>query len=209
MLWTRRLLVITVLALLAAPAVAASADAGGDALATSYQLQSDNDISGAVKAMKKAVEANPSSYFSRVRLAYLSALANDQAGAIEHYRAAAKLAPAAIEPLLGEQLALVTLGKWDDAETVGKQILAVDPQSYLARSRLAWTRYKKGDFRGSAEMYAAVLVQYPGDVDMRLGLGWSLLGLGRKDDAVAAFREVLSMVPKHAGATAGIAAAAK
>ena len=32
---------------------------------------------------------------------------------------------------------------------------------------------------------------------------------GKKDDAVAAFQQVLAMVPKHAGATEGLAAAAK
>ena len=44
---------------------------------------------------------------------------------------------------------------------------------------------------------------------MRLGLGWSMLGLGRRDDATAAFHEVLTMVPKQSGATEGVAAAAK
>ena len=180
-----------------------------DPLADSYTLQTGNDLAGAVKAMRRTVEAQPSSYFARLRLAYLASLAGDSTGATDAYRAAARLAPAALEPLLGEQLALVTLGRWDDAEAVAKQILAIDPTSYLARSRLAWTRYKKKDLRGAAELYAALLVHYPGDIDMRLGLGWSLVGLNRKADATAAFREVLAMVPKQSGALEGLAAAAK
>lgn len=195
-----------VLATFAAPI--AHAESGGP-LADSYQLQTSNDTAGAVKAMQKAVDAAPGVYFLRLRLAYLASLTGDYAGAAEAYRIAAKLAPAAIEPLLGQQLALVSLAKWDDAEAVAAKILASDPNSYLARSRLAWTRYQKKNYRGAAEVYAALLVMYPGDVDMRLGLGWSLLGLGRKDDAIKAFREVLAMVPAQAGATAGVAAASK
>lgn len=177
-------------------------------LTDSYKLQA-TDLSASIRAMHKAVDASPNAYFPRLRLAYLSSLAGDHAAAATGYRAAAKLAPGAVEPLLGEQLALVTLGKWDEAEAVARRILAIDPASYLARSRLAWTRYKNKQFRGAAELYAAILVQYPGDTEMRNGLGWSLLSLGRKDDAAAAFREVLAMVPKQAGATEGLAAASR
>jgi tetratricopeptide (TPR) repeat protein len=176
-------------------------------LADSYKLQTKNDLAGAVRAMREAVTAAPTAYFPRLRLAYLASLAADYATAADSYHAAARLAPGAVEPLLGEQLALISLTRWDDADTVGKAALALDPTSYLARSRLAWTRFKKKDFRGAAELYAAVLVHYPADVDMRLGLGWSLLYLGRKADAAAAFREVLTMVPKQAGALEGLAAA--
>ena len=189
---------LVLVGLLFRAAPSASADAT-DPLSESYKLQTAN----------VTAEATPNTYFLRLRLAYLSSLVGDYAGAADAYRTAAKLAPAAIEPLLGQQLALVTLGRWEDAETVAKQILAIDPTSYLARSRLAWTRYKRKDFRGAAELYAALLALYPGDIDMRLGLGWSMLGLGRRDDATAAFHEVLTMVPKQSGATEGVAAAAK
>lgn len=197
-----QLVIVTLIAF-----VVRSAAASNDAdLAESYKLQ-QSDIPASIKAMHKAVEASPNAYFPRLRLGYLSSLAGDQPGALAAYRAAAKLAPGAVEPLLGAQLALVGLGKWDDAEAAAKQILAIDSANYLARSRLAWTRYKKKDLRGAAELYAAILVQYPGDTEMRNGLGWSLLALGRKSDAAAAFREVLAMVPKQANAGDGLAAA--
>jgi Tfp pilus assembly protein PilF len=185
-----------------------SSAAQSEELAESYKLQA-SDLAASVKAMRKVVEAAPNAYFPRLRLGYLSSLAGDNAGALAAYRAAAKLAPGAVEPLLGVQLALVTLGQWDEAEATAKKILAIDSANYLARSRLAWTRYKKKEFRAAAELYAAIVVQYPGDTDMRNGLGWSLLALGRKDDAAAAFREVLAMVPKQASATEGLASATR
>jgi protein O-GlcNAc transferase len=180
-----------------------------DPLAESYRLQTAKDLDGAIQAMRAAAAAKPSSYFPRLRIAYLSTLTGEWAAAAEAYAAAAALAPEAIEPLLGQQLALVTLGKWSAADTVGKRLLKLDPMSYLGRSRLAWTRYNQKDYRGAAELYVSVLAQYPSDFDLRVGLGWSLLLLGRREEATSAFGEVLSMQPGHAGATAGLSAATK
>lgn len=202
-----RLVSASLLIALAGAALAQPSSTAADPLAASYKLEASKDVAGAVRAMRLAVEATPNAYFPRVRLAYLDALAGDQAGAADAYRAAAQLAPGAIEPLLGEQLALVTLARWDDAEQVGRQLVRLDPENYLARSRLAWTLYNRRDYRGAAQLYAAVVAAYPSDADLRAGLGWSLLALGRRADAAAAFREVLAMVPAHPGATKGLAAA--
>ena len=198
-------LVLALALALAAPR--ARADAAPDPLAESYRLQNKNDLAGAIKATRKAIDAAPSAYFPRIRLAYLDTLAGDWAGAAAAYHSAGELAPGALEPLLGEQLAQNALGRWDDAEAIGKRVVAIDPLNYLGRSRLAWSRYKKKDFRGAAELYAALVALYPGDIDMRVGLGWAMIGLGRKADAAAAFREVLTMVPGLASATEGLAAA--
>jgi tetratricopeptide (TPR) repeat protein len=202
----RLVLAATLATSLVVTAPAVRADAAADPLAESYRLQTKNDLAGAIKATRKAIDATPSAYFPRIRLAYLDTLAGDWTGAAAAYHSAGELAPGAVEPLLGEQLALNALGKWDEAEGVGKRVLAIDPLNYLGRSRQAWSKYKRKDFRGAAEVYAALVALYPGDIDMRVGLGWSLLGLGRKPDAAAAFREVLTMVPGLASASEGLAA---
>ncbi len=179
----------------------------GGALAESYSLEAARNFAGAARSMRTVADAAPKAYFPRVRLAYLQLLAADYAGAADNYSRAAMLAPHAIEPLLGRQQALIAMERWDQAEKVGREILTRDPRSYLGSSRLAWTLYKRGDFAGAGEMYSRVLELYPADVEMRSGLGYALLGAGKKGAAAAAFREVLEMVPDHAGASAGLAAA--
>jgi hypothetical protein len=54
--------------------------------------------------------------------------------------------------------------------------------------------------------YRALLAAYPSDVDVRGGLAWSLLKLGRAKDAQAEFATVLSVAPKNALAIEGLAA---
>jgi tetratricopeptide (TPR) repeat protein len=189
---------------LSRPAVVRGGDAA-DPLAETYKLASAGDTSGAIAAAKRAVQADPKAYFPRVRLAWLS-LATDPAASADAYHQAALLEPNAVEPLLGEQQCLIALERWEQAEKIGREVVRRDPQSYLGLSRLAWTLYKHGDAKGAAGLYAKVVALYPGDVDMRVGLGASLLAQGQRVDAAAAYNAALAMYPGHAIALQGIAA---
>lgn len=174
-------------------------------LAETYGLEAKLDYPAAARVMKRVADAAPKSYFPQLRVGWLEACAGDYAKAGEAYAAAAALEPGAVEPLLGLQQALVVLERWDQAEKAGRDLLVRDPKSYAGLSRLAWTLYKKKDFKNAAETYGKVLALYPGDVEMRSGLAYAELALSRISDAAAHFRECLAMVPGHAGATNGLA----
>lgn len=203
---SRRMAVATALFVVIgmAGAVYSAEDRKASPLEESYRLQAAGDYAGAASAMREAVESTSRSYFPRLRLAYLQLMSADYAAAAESYRLAALMEPNAVEPLLGQQQCLMALERWDQAEAVGKDLWGKDPKNYLGLSRLAWTQRCRGDFKTAVETYRRVLALYPGDVDMRLGLGFSLLGAGKKTDASATFREVLAMVPGHKDAVAGL-----
>ena len=73
------------LAALAISTPAALADTS-DPLAESYKLEASNDLAGAARAMRKVVDASPSRYFPRLRLAYLWLAIGDYPGAVDGYR---------------------------------------------------------------------------------------------------------------------------
>jgi len=52
--------------------------------------------------------------------------------------------------------------------------------------------------------YRRVLEAYPADVEMRAGLGWSLLKLGKAEEAARELRLVLEVAPRHVSAKAGL-----
>ncbi len=81
--------------------------------------------------------------------------------------------------------------------------LAIDPHNYLALSRKAYAQYMLGRYAEAATTYRAVPDLYPSDVEMRSGLGWSLLKAGR-GDAAAEFRQVLDLAPEYATAKTGL-----
>jgi tetratricopeptide (TPR) repeat protein len=172
----------------------------------SFALEAKGDLEGALRASTRAAEANPKRYFFRLRVAYLELLLKDYAAAAKDYRRAAELAPRSIEPLLGEQQALIALGSFVPAEPIGREILARDADNYLATTRLAWTLFNLKRFGEAAKLYARVLTLYPGDLEMMLGLGFSLLKSGRKPQAAEVFRAVLSISPEHLRAREGLAA---
>lgn len=123
------------------------------AMVLSYQFQAEGDYAGAARALRPLIDAQPKAYFPRLRQAYLLLQCADYTNAAEAYLAASLIEPAAIEPLLGQHLALIPLESFDDAEKVGREILARDPKNYLGLSRHARVLYKRGNSSAAAEIY--------------------------------------------------------
>lgn len=176
------------------------------ALSDSFALEARGDLRGALRAGATAADERPERYFPRLRVAFLELSLKDYAAAARDYARAAALAPKAIEPLLGQQQALVLLARYKDAEPLGRELLNRDPHSYLASSRHAWTLYNLKRYDAAARLYFEILTLYPGDVEMMVGLGYSQLYAGRKRDAAQTFRQILDMVPRQPRALSGLAA---
>ncbi|HEY5956482.1 MAG TPA: urea transporter [Polyangiaceae bacterium] len=173
-------------------------------LEDSYQFERSGDLPKAIIAAAKTAAANPKQYFPLLRLAYLEQSAKRFALAAEHYAAASELAPRTVEPKLGQLLSLIADSQYEAALQVADQVLAIDPQNYLARSRKAWALYHLGRYASAVDEYSAVIELYPGDVDMRLGRAYSLSGSKRVVEAAMEFRAVLERVPNDARAKAAL-----
>lgn len=183
-----------------------AAAAEDSAVQDSLSFEARGDLPAALRAASSVADANPKRYFARLRVAYLELLQNNFAAAAKDYARAAELLPQSLEALLGRQQALIALGRYADAEPLGREILARDADNYLGSSRLAWTLFNLKRYPESAKIYARLLVLYPSDLEMATGLGYALLRSGRKSDAAEAFRSVLTASPAHPRAREGLAA---
>lgn len=174
-----------------------------------YQRSYEQEATGAYRTALSTLDGVPSgekgAYTYKLRRAWLLYLDGQLDGSIQAYDQAVAAEPGAIEPLLGKMLPLLAARRWADAERVGQQVLTKDPKSYLGRSRTAWATYNLGRNAEAEALYRGLVHDYPSDVDMRAGWGWSLLGLGRKDEAAKAFEAVLRVAPKHGTAGEGLA----
>jgi len=177
-----------------------------ESLAASFALEMKGELVAALRAAQHVADANSSRYFPRLRVAYLELRLKRYSAAVVDYGRAAELAPRSIEALLGKQQALVALGRFAEAEVVGRSILASDADNYLASSRLAWTLFNLGRYDEATKVYASVLALYPGDLEMATGLGYAQLRGGRKRDAGETFRAVLAISPANVRAREGLAA---
>ena len=170
----------------------------------SYEEEAKGNYQEAILVLMQASRAGENSYLYHLRLGWLQYLGNKYTDSVNSYRKAAILTKDSIEAKLGLMLPLMAQGKWSDAEKVAKEILFLDPLSYMANSRLAYIYYNLKQYKDAEASYRKVLSHYPGDIEMQVGLAWSLLKQDKKEAAEKVFREILRYVPNHVSANAGM-----
>jgi Flp pilus assembly protein TadD len=109
-----------------------------------------------------------------------------------------------VEARLGALPVLAASRRWRDVETTARQILDRDPASYTASLRLAYALYSLGRYPEAEVVYRKLAALYPGDLEVRSGVGWSLLKMGKKADAAIAFASIVDVAPKNALALDGL-----
>ncbi len=188
---------------LAAPPADARTTAVAGVYQKSYVLEAAGKYSSALKKMKSVAAQRKHTYYFQMRLAWLSYLSGKHTSARKAYSAAARLAPASVEPLQGMMLPQIAQRRWVDAVRTARKLLRVAPSDFLARSKLAWSLYNLGRYADAEQAYKKVLELYPSNLSMKSGLGWALLKQNKVADARRVFAAVLAVSPKDATAEAG------
>jgi tetratricopeptide (TPR) repeat protein len=188
--------------LLLAPAAPAD-DSIPDLYRQSYTAEARGDYTTAAEVMERLGPAG-GTYVAQLRKGWLRYLAGRHAVAAEAYQRAAALEPAAVEARLGAMLPLMALRRWKDAERIGEEVLALAPGDFTAVSRLAFIHYSQGQWARAEPLYRRALAAWPASAEMRTGLGWTLLRLGRNKEAREAFEAVLVFAPDQLSAREGL-----
>jgi tetratricopeptide (TPR) repeat protein len=189
-------------ALLAAPAVRAQG-AAADLYRQSYAAESRGDYTSALDLMEKLGPAG-SGYVGVLRRGWLHYLAGRHALSASAYQKAAALEPAAVEPRLGAMLPLMALRRWKDAQKLGEEVLLLAPNDFTAVSRLAWIHFSQLQYSEAEPLYRRAVAAWPANAEMRTGLGWTLLKLGRNREARESFEAVLAFAPDQLSAREGL-----
>jgi tetratricopeptide (TPR) repeat protein len=170
----------------------------------SYAAEARGDQASALRFMDEVARVGDTGYVLHLRRGWLLYLARRHSESATAYVRAIEAEPRAVEPRLGAMLPLMAQRRWKEAEQQGKDVLALAPGDFTARSRLAFIQYTQGDFARAEDWYRGALESYPGSVDMRAGLAWSLLKQRRLTDARAEFEKVLRIAPDHPSANDGL-----
>lgn len=205
-----RIAAIVVPFLLAGLALAAATawaqGASPDLYRQSYTLEAKGDINGALALMKRIGTESRPDYVYELRTGWLLYLAARHGESVAAYQRAITLEPDAVEPRLGVMLPLMADRRWKEAERYGAAVLAAAPGESTAQARVAYIHYILGQYDRAESDYRKALRAWPANVELRAGLGWSLLKQGKTRDARAEFDKVLSIAPDHASAKEGRAA---
>ncbi len=175
-----------------------------DDLYDSYILESKGKYADALQLVEKLSKSESNEYLYQIRSAWLSYLNAEYTKSIEYYKKAQILTPDSIEPKLGLIKVYTALGQTKNVESTCKTILKQDPKNYIARTNLAYSIYQLGNFKDARKIYESVLVDYPADLEMILGLGWSYLKEGEKQKSKESFNRALKISPQNPRAQEGL-----
>lgn len=202
----RAAIVAMVLMSLASPGegLAAEAPSVPELYRLSYATEARGDPAGALHFMDEAARLGESGYVLHLRRGWLLYLARRHADSAAAYARAVEAEPRAVEPRLGAMLPLMAQRRWKEAERLGLDVLGISPGDFTAQSRLASIQYSQGNHAAAEAWYRSALSSWPGSVEMRVGLAWSLLKQRHLTDARAEFEKVLRVAPDHPGANDGL-----
>jgi tetratricopeptide (TPR) repeat protein len=194
------------LILLTLPAAALADDAAKipDYFEASFNHEIRGNYREALNNVLRILRIDHRNYTAMLRAGWLSYLKGDYSSSIGYYHKAISLQPYAIEPELGLTLPLMASKQWKEAGAVARKILNRDKDNYLANSRLAYILFSEGRYEEAEKKYRKVLSEYPSDIEMKLGLGWTYLRMGHRMKAIELFKGVLAVRKKNASAQNGL-----
>lgn len=183
----------------------ARAEAVPELYRRSYALEAAGSPAAALAAMDAMEPAQAADYVFNLRRGWLLYLGGRYAEAVAAYGKAIDLEPRAVEPRLGQMLPLMAARRWREVERQGAEVLTIMPGEFTALSRLAFAAYSQGRFTEAEGLYRRALAAFPASVEMRAGLGWTLLKLARPREARVELTRALQVAPDHASASQGLA----
>jgi tetratricopeptide (TPR) repeat protein len=181
---------------------------GAQAYQQSYDLEAQGKNDAALGALDGLPPSLKQSYVASFRRGWLLYRLGRHEEAVASYAKATAAQPSSIEAKVGRLAPLIALRRWNDLEAGAREVLREDPRNYTANIRLAFALYNQGRYGEAEAAYRGLSAAYPSEGDVRGGLGWSLLKLGRTADAAAVFSEVLVFSPRNALALDGVRALA-
>jgi tetratricopeptide (TPR) repeat protein len=172
----------------------------------SFAYEAQKNYEASLDTVLKILKIEKDNYTATLRAGWLNYLNGDYQESLRYYKKTISLAPSATEPKLGLMLPLMALKQWSDTAATARKVLRSDPKNYIAGSRLAYALFSQARYGDAEKQYSNIIAAYPSDIEMKLGLGWTYLRMGRKKEAGKNFREVLKVRRNNASALAGMEA---
>jgi len=164
---------------------------------SSYRYEKSQNYADAIKALLVVQKADPQDYTVNLRLGWLYHLAGKYANARLHYQKAVSAAPRSIEAKLGYMLPLLAQNRYEQVETVARQVLKRDPGNYYANLRLAYALRMQKKLELALNVVRAMVEFYPTDVSFLTEFGLIKAALGYRHSARRIFSDVLILDPEN------------
>ena len=170
----------------------------------SYQLEALGRYSDAMAALEPIAASGPEGEFKTLRRGWLFYLAGSYNESIREYRLATERNSRSLDARLGLTLPLLAEKRWRDAELAARAALELAPNNYFGLLRLAIAQEGQRDWTNMVKTTSILVATYPSDASAYVYHARANAGLGKRDDALAAYSSVLVRLPGHLEAKAFI-----
>lgn len=195
-------LALFLIILFVVPAHAQDWNALQKSFSTSYSLETAGKYDGAASEILRVYRED--SYEINLRLGWLHYLAGHFNESEGYYQKAIKIAPKALEPLLGIVYPMSAQNKWDEVIKQYQSILLLDPKNTTVNYRMGMIRYNRKEYQSAKNFFSEILTLYPFDYDAAVMLGWCNFQLASYSEAKMLFQKALVARPGDKSATEGL-----
>ena len=173
------------------------------AFATSYTFQEQANYEAAIAEINKIYKED--SYEINLRMGWLHYLAENNVQAINYYKKAAVIMPAATEPQWNMITVYTKAENWIGIEKQYLSIIALDAKNTSANYNLGLIYYYRKDFSTAKKYFDVALNIKPFGYNNLLMSAWTNYFLGNRNNASILFNKVLLYSPNDPSALEGLA----
>jgi tetratricopeptide (TPR) repeat protein len=112
-----------------------------------------------------------------------------------------------VNDAIGQAAALMSAGRLAEADAMARAIRRVAPDLAPVLNLSGMIARRSGDNRSAADWFSRSLAQVGNQPDTLNNLGNSLIAIGERDRAIAAYRDALNLAPGHVDAALNLALA--
>jgi tetratricopeptide (TPR) repeat protein len=154
-------------------------------------LADRGDYAQAEKNMLSYLSTHPDSADAHFLLGYIFYRQDKPDDSLAQYTLGAKLRKPEANDLAIVAMDYILLKDYRDADKWLTMATAWQPENVLYWYYLGRTKYNENVFEDAVDIFTKCLLLHPGDVRAEYNLGLAYSGLGRDDDAIAAYKEAI------------------
>jgi tetratricopeptide (TPR) repeat protein len=168
-----------------------------DPWSESYRLEFLGQYGAAAQVLEPFLKQTPVNEFAVLRHGWLKYLEGNYNAAIRDYQTAININAESLDALLGMTLPLLAQQRWREAASFTGKALKIAPWNYYAHVRLMVAEEGQKQWKTLAKHAQQAVAHYPSDATFFVYLARAQAQLGKKQEARAAYRQVLERVPEH------------
>lgn len=166
----------------------------------SYNYEHNKKYVEAANVLKPILDKTPNDEFALIRMGWLNYLQGKYNASFDFYKKALDVNSDSIDARLGLTLPLMAQLRWKEAAVYANQVISISTWDFTANTRLMICESGQSQWEVLEKHAVEFIKRYPSDATGFVFLARAQAMQGKKDDAIANYKEALDRAPTNAEA---------